>query len=98
MGGAAMRIPEIAESLKAMAFDPRLPPDLSKKLRDYAGHMGRRVNGERRSPQSATMTPELAAEIRAYYARNQHLTQSAIARHFNVNPGRVSEALHGKRT
>lgn len=42
--------------------------------------------------------PEVAAEIRAYHAANQNLTQSAIARHFNVNPGRVSEALNGKRT
>ena len=93
-----MRIPEIAESIRAMAFDPRLPADLSAKLRTYASEMGRRPARERRPSQSATMTPELAAEIRRYHQTNQHLTQTAIARHFNVNPGRVSEAINGKRT
>jgi hypothetical protein len=93
-----MRIPEIADSIRAMAFDPRMPADLSAKLRTYANEMGRRPAQERRAPQSATMTPELAAEIRKYHQTNQHLTQTAIARHFNVNPGRVSEALNGKRS
>jgi hypothetical protein len=93
-----MRIPEIADSIRSIAFDPRIPSDVQQKLRLCAAEMGRRQNGERRRPQSATMTPELAQAIREYHAKNQHLTQSAIARHFNVNPGRVSEALHGKRT
>lgn len=93
-----MRIPEIAESIRSVAFDPRVPGDVRQKLLTYANEMGRRQNGERRRPQSATMTPELAQAVREYHAKNQHLTQTAIARHFNVNPGRVSEALHGKRT
>lgn len=51
------------------------------------------VNGKRPvSPQS--MTPELAAEIRDYYAQNPEATQQVIANHFNVNSGRVNEVLH----
>lgn len=92
-----MRIPEIADSIRAIAFDPRVPADISEKLRTYANEMGRRPAPERRAPQSATMTPELAAAIRKYHHTNQHLTQTAVARHFNVNPGRVSEVLRGKR-
>lgn len=93
-----LRIPDIAIGLFSTALDPRLPADLSERLNTYAAELRRRNNGERRRPQSATFTPELAAQIRAYHAANPNLTQAAIARHFNVNNGRVSEALHGKRT
>lgn len=93
-----MRLPEIAEQIKVTADDPRLPADIASTLRGLADEMRRRQNGPRRTPQAATMTAKLAAEIRDYHAQNRHLSQSAIARHFNVNPGRVSEALHGKRT
>jgi hypothetical protein len=93
-----MRLPEIAQTMKQLAGDPRLPAEISTTLVDLADQMRRRGGGARRTPQSATMTPELADEIRAYHQKNKHLTQTAIARHFNVNSGRVSEALHGKRT
>lgn len=48
---------------------------------------------QRTSRQSATMTPELADEIRDYAIRHPNLSTQRIANHFNVNPGRVSEAL-----
>jgi hypothetical protein len=48
---------------------------------------------ERTSRQSATMTPELADEIRNYAICHPNLSTQRIASHFNVNPGRVSEAL-----
>ena len=48
---------------------------------------------QRTSRQSATMTPELADEIRGYAVRHPNLSAQRIANHFNVNPGRVSEAL-----
>ncbi len=47
----------------------------------------------RTSRQSATMTPELADEIRKYAIGHPNLSTQRIATHFNVNPGRVSEAL-----
>jgi len=47
---------------------------------------------------SATkMTPQLAERIREYAREHKHMTQAEVAAHFNVNPGRVSEALSGQR-
>lgn len=48
---------------------------------------------ERTSRQSAKMTPELADEIRDYAIGHPNLSNQTIANHFNVNPGRVSEAI-----
>lgn len=48
-------------------------------------------------PQSRPMTPELRAEIRAYAAGHPRATLARIASACDVNPGRVSEALGGKR-
>ena len=48
---------------------------------------------ERTIRQSATMTPELAGEIRRYAIGHPNLSTQRIANHFNVNQGRVSEAL-----
>lgn len=45
------------------------------------------------NPQSQPMTPELAASIRAFAKRNQQMTFQAIGQRFNVNAGRVTEAL-----
>ena len=43
------------------------------------------------------MTPELAQEIREFAEANPGMSHQAIAEQFNVNHGRVSEAIHGKR-
>ncbi len=55
--------------------------------------MVREKHKQRTSRQSATMTPELADEIRRYAIGHPNLSTQRIANHFNVNPGRVSEAL-----
>ena len=91
-----MRIPDIAKALVEVAQERHCPPDLAERILLLTEEMGRRV-GPRRPRQSATMTPQLAHQIRVYYYANRNLTQTAIARHFNVNPGRVSEAIHGKK-
>lgn len=44
--------------------------------------------------QSQSMTPELAASIRAFAKRNEHMSFQAIGQRFNVNGGRVSEVLN----
>ena len=44
------------------------------------------------------MTPELAAEIRDHCKLFPHWSQARVGRLFNVNAGRVSEAINGKRT
>lgn len=45
---------------------------------------------------SARLTPRLAAFIK-WYAQNTNLLQHEIAAHLNINQGRVSEVLSGKR-
>jgi hypothetical protein len=45
--------------------------------------------------QSTPMTDELRDELRSYARRNPTKTYASIAHHFDVNPGRVSEALRG---
>jgi len=47
----------------------------------------------RRSAVSQPLTPELAVEIRKYFHSNPDVTQQEIANMFNVNIGRVNEAL-----
>lgn len=92
-----MRLPEIAEELRTIAVDERMPQDLSIKIADCAASISRRPARMRRPAQSATITPQLYDDIRAYYEANKNMTQTAIAAHFNINQGRVSEALRGKR-
>jgi hypothetical protein len=52
------------------------------------------TNG-RRPNSSQTMTPELAKKIRAFFRANPTASQQQIANIFNVNSGRVNEALQG---
>jgi hypothetical protein len=49
----------------------------------------------RRPNASTPMTPQLRRAIRIYFARNPEATQQEIANLFNVNSGRVNEALEG---
>ena len=54
------------------------------------------IENHRRPNVSETMTPELAQQIRDYFAAHPDIPQHEIARVFNVNSGRVNEALKGK--
>jgi hypothetical protein len=51
----------------------------------------------RAKPTSRRMTPEIAKSIRLLAKRHPSWKQDRIAAHFNVDGGRVSEALRGKR-
>jgi hypothetical protein len=44
------------------------------------------------------MTDELRREIMAMKEANSDLSHAEIGRRLNVNPGRVSETLKGKRS
>jgi hypothetical protein len=69
------------------------------ELRALASQIPRRkLAGPRAPATSARMTPALARQIRAYKKANPDLGNAAIGFQFNVNQGRVSEALRGKRT
>lgn len=88
-----MRIPEIADRLRDLAAERGLP-----ELVGLADELRRRPAGRRAPARSRPMTDELAAEIRAFREAHPRLSQVEISRRFNLNQGRVSEALKGKRT
>lgn len=83
---------EIRDELIALSHEHGIP-----RLAELAEATKRRSPKSKAPTKSATMTPEMAAEIRAVKKANPSLSQMEIARQFNVNPGRVSEALRGKK-
>jgi hypothetical protein len=87
-----MRVPEVRCRLIEMADETGIA-----ELRDLAGHLYRRRPVRKAAPQSRPTTPELRAEIRKYAAQHPRATLGRIAQVFDTNPGRVSEALVGKR-
>lgn len=86
-----MRLPDIAVRLKELSRHHDIP-----ELSVLADHMKRR-RSEKAPVTSAPMTDELRDQIRLYKEAKPSLSQAEIGRVFNVNPGRVSEALRGKR-
>jgi hypothetical protein len=91
-GWFAMRLPEVASRLRELATD--LGCD---ELNGLADEMGRRSPRQRAPTSSAQMTDALREQIRAIKAAEPELSQAEIGRRLNLNPGRVSEALRGKR-
>jgi hypothetical protein len=86
-----MRLPEIATRIREIAGERGIP-----ELVNLAEQIGRRTS--RRGPTtSRPMTKGLAGGIRLYALAHPGMTQLEIARHFDVNQGRVSETLRGKR-
>lgn len=93
-------IPEARQELLVLADDldgyglPTTASTIRSIVEDYL---------TRRSPKrvarrvSAPMTKELAERIRKFAQAAPHLAQTEIAKAFQVNPGRVSEALAGAR-
>jgi len=86
------------EALKAL-MNAGMPEDHARTLlaslekRGYTVYRKKQRKNARRPNVSEPMTPELAAEIRAFFAANPNFTQQEIAHIFNVNSGRVNEAL-----
>lgn len=82
-------IPEVRKRLKEIADETGI-----EELKDLADQMHRRnLKGARAPVTSQKMTPELAAEIRDYLRENPHASSQNVADHFNVNPGRITDAL-----
>lgn len=88
-----MKLPEVAARLRELAVSLPCP-----ELNELADEIARRPAGTRAPVKSARMTAKLKADIIAFAAANPGMAQTEIGAHFNVNPGRVSEALKGKRT
>jgi len=85
-------IPQIRERLHELAIDLNCP-----ELADLAEETRRRYHGRKAPIEAASVTPAIARRVRSYAARNPRKTQRAIGQRFNIDHGRVSEILFGKR-
>jgi hypothetical protein len=87
-----MRVSDVQRRLRQLSDDRNIP-----ELSELADHLSRRRPDRVAPIKSATMTDSLRRDIRAYAAANPTASQMEIGRKFNVNPGRISEALRGVR-
>ena len=85
-------IPEIRVRLLELADELGCP-----ELRELEAEMYRKAPVRRAPRVSDDCTAEMAEQIRAYANANPRESFHSIASRFNVNPGRVSEAMNGER-
>ena len=83
-----LSMPEIRERLRELAAQYGID-----ELNDLADQTFRKPAKKRAPTRSLKLTPELAVEIRQYAVDNPTAHQQDIAEHFQMNHGRVSEAL-----
>ena len=88
-----MKIPEVRKELRLLAIQLNEP-----RLNELANELTRRPYVRKAVVKSPKMTKEMETSIKAFADRQRHLSFVEIARYYNINPGRVSEALAGKRT
>ena len=88
-----MKIPEVREELRQMAEQLGIP-----RLHDLADELLRRPTVRKTRVKSTKVTVDVETSIRSFARRNPDMSYVEIARYYNVNPGRVSEAIAGKRT
>jgi hypothetical protein len=88
-----MRIPEVRAELRLLAEELNEP-----RLHELADELFRRPYVRKSRVKSAKMTDAMETSIKAFADRQRHLSFVEIAQYYNINPGRVSEVLAGKRT
>ncbi len=94
-----MKVPEVANRIREISENIKgSHPTDAEELMQLADELRRRPPGPRAPVESTPMTPELAQDIRDYAEAHPGTSHQAIAEEFNVNHGRISEALRGKRT
>jgi len=71
--------------------------EAAAEIRRLSANLSRRKPIRKAPISSQPMTPELAEEIRDYWKANPGISQPEIGTKFNVNQGRVSEAVRGHR-
>lgn len=82
-------IPEIRKRLLEIAKESNLP-----EIEELVSEMYRRSPVARAKSKSRKLTPGLARRIRRRARQDPTKHQREIAEEFDVNPGRVSEALN----
>jgi hypothetical protein len=88
-----MRVSDVQARLRALSRIHGIA-----ELDRLAGELSRRSPVKVAARTSSPMTDSLRNEIRAYARANPDMSQVDIAARFTVNPGRVSEALRGRRS
>jgi transcription initiation factor TFIIIB Brf1 subunit/transcription initiation factor TFIIB len=86
-------IPEIREEMFELANQMQL---MARRMKMLAQETYRR-SYERAPVRSRRITQRVRAEVHAYRHENPTASFQDIANAFGINPGRVSEILHGKR-
>jgi hypothetical protein len=97
--GGTMKIPEVANRIREIAKQIQgVCPTEAVELLELVDELRRRPSAAPRARATSTpMTDELAQDIRDYAEDHPGMSHQDIAVEFNVNHGRVSEALSGKR-
>lgn len=88
-------IPKARELLLELANSLRNKTTAAHIRRIVVGYMVREKQARRAPNQSDRITPHMKAQIVREVASGYTLAQ--IAHMHNINPGRVSEIIHGKR-
>lgn len=103
-----MRIPEIRvalseeaarlhEAASTLAEEARVLINMAMRIENFIDELHRRPAVKRAPRTRASITPELKKKIKAYAAAHPRMHNATIGRRFNVDGGRVSEVLAGKR-
>ena len=87
-----MRLPQVAAEMRELAALHGI-----NRLSELADQIARRRPVKIAKAVSAKCTPQMRADICQCARDFPNWSQRRIAELFNVNPGRVSESLRGKR-
>lgn len=98
-GSKLMTVPEVREALFELAQELEGLQHYAQanKLKSLSNQLKRRPVIRKTRVKSRPSTTAMRSMIRDYARENLGMSQAEIATHFYVNPGRVSEALRGKR-
>ena len=88
-----MRLPDVQAAIADISKRLRL---LAVELDTLEQEISRRSPNAKGPVTSRSMTPALRAEVRRLSKRG--MSQLAIAKALDINQGRVSETIRGKRT
>lgn len=89
-----LTVPEVRKQLSSIA---RILREAATNIDGLEAQLHRAKVRKRAAPTSAKMTDELADAIRRKAKQRPEWSQATLGRWAGVNPGRVSEALRGKR-
>jgi YesN/AraC family two-component response regulator len=91
-------IPAARKILSRAAENPHADAKALRQAIHTVLPMMTRVQSKRTAQTSTKMTPELSLSIALFKEANPEMSLQEIASRFNVNPGRVSEAIAAHAT